>query len=207
MNAEEPAAPVGPDPVCDRDSTTHDPEFTAPDDEFACRDDEFARRLYLTHRLALLDHVRHMLPGDPARAEDIVQETLLRAWLAAPREDHREPRAIPSRLWLLRVARNLVIDHVRRERIRPRLQRVPRPDSAPDPGDDIGRALERLVLVQSLARLSPQHREVLVYVYLLGCTGPDAANTLGIPPGTVKSRVHHAMRQLRAGIGAPAAGA
>ncbi|MDJ0343359.1 sigma-70 family RNA polymerase sigma factor [Streptomyces sp. H10-C2] len=162
------------------------------------RTDERFTALIRSHRQPLLRYTRSLLPGDPQRAEDAVQETLLRAWLAIPTE--AQPRradgfelGLP---WLCTVARNVVIDWSRRDGVRPALPSAYLPETESS-ADEQARVVDRTHLVELLAPLSRPHREVLVYTYLLGCSGPDTALALGIPTGTVKSRLHHAIRDLR----------
>ncbi|MGW0822410.1 sigma-70 family RNA polymerase sigma factor [Streptomyces sp. NPDC002845] len=152
------------------------------------------RRLYEEHRGPLLRYVSGLLRGDRQRAEDFVQETLVRAWLSTT---DQPPDWTPSRAWLMRVAHNLVIDWSRRERPHAEIQHEHTLEKHVDPVDPMRQAVQRRFLVHALSRLSHPHREVLFYVYVLGCTGSDAASALGIPPGTVKSRTHHAIRELR----------
>lgn len=156
--------------------------------------DACIRKLYEAHHGALLRYVSGLLRGDRQRAEDFVQETLVRAWLSIA---DQPPGWSPSRAWLIRVAHNLVIDWSRRERSHPELQHEHTLEKHAEPVDPMSQAVHRRFLVHALSRLSHPHREVLFYVYVLGCTGSDAADALGIPPGTVKSRTHHALRELR----------
>jgi RNA polymerase sigma-70 factor, ECF subfamily len=156
--------------------------------------DESIRRLYEEHHGPLLRYVSGLLRGDRQRAEDFVQETLVRAWLSTA---DQPPGWSPSRAWLIRVAHNLVIDWSRRERTCPEFQHEHTLEKHAEPVDPMSEAVQRRFLVHVLSRLSHPHREVLFYVYMLGCTGADVANALGIPPGTVKSRTHHAIRELR----------
>jgi RNA polymerase sigma-70 factor (ECF subfamily) len=147
--------------------------------------------MYTDHGGPLLGYALRLTGGDRQQAEDIVQETLLRAW--------RHPEALtgrPVRPWLFTVARNLVVDAHR--------ARQSRPPEAGDsslatlPGtDDIDRALESWTVAEALADLSPQHREVLIETYYRGCSVAEAAAMLGIPPGTVKSRTYYALRALK----------
>jgi RNA polymerase sigma-70 factor (ECF subfamily) len=134
-----------------------------------------------------------LLRGDWQRAEDFVQETLLRAWLSAV---DQPPGWSPCRAWLFRVAHNLVIDWTRREHIRIDMHHELLEEHL-GTVDPISQAVHRCFIVHALSRLSRPHREVLFYVYMLGCSGPDAATALRIPPGTVKSRTHHAIQELR----------
>ncbi|GAB3107893.1 sigma-70 family RNA polymerase sigma factor [Streptomyces calidiresistens] len=154
--------------------------------------------LLLRHRERLLRHVVRLTGGDPHRAEDIVQETLLRAWVFLELTDDTDP-AEEERLvaWLHRVARNLVIDTHRRDRAVP-VGVVPDELMPPAGGSDVAEAVvDRQVVRHALARLSPAHREVLVEVHLRDRTGAEAARAIGIPPGTVKSRTHYALVALR----------
>ncbi|MFI2234648.1 sigma-70 family RNA polymerase sigma factor [Streptomyces chrestomyceticus] len=163
--------------------------------------EERVTALVLSYRQTLLRYVTGLLPADPQRAEDVVQETLLRAWLESDLSRvgsaRHEAGWEPGLPWLFRVARNVVIDWSRRDRSRPAVPTGLPPETA-GPADEIARVVERTHVVELLAQLSRPHREVLVYTYLLGCSGPDTAHALGIPPGTVKSRLHHAMHRLRA---------
>ncbi|QYX77133.1 sigma-70 family RNA polymerase sigma factor [Streptomyces akebiae] len=156
--------------------------------------DGSVRKLYEEHHGPLLRYVSSLIRGDRQRAEDFVQETLVRAWLSTA---NQPPGWSPSRAWLMRVAHNLVIDWSRRERVHTDIQHEHTLDKHLEPVDPMSQAVQRRFMVHALSRLSLAHREVLFYVYVLGCTGTDAADALGIPPGTVKSRTHHAIRELR----------
>lgn len=152
------------------------------------------RRLYEEHHGPLLRYVSGLVRGDRQRAEDFVQETLLRAWQSTASQP---PDWSPSRAWLMRVAHNLVIDWARRERPHNEVAHEHALEHHTGTVDPMSQAVQRRFMVHALSRLSHPHREVLFYVYVLGCTGTDAADALGIPPGTVKSRTHHAIRELR----------
>jgi len=132
--------------------------------------------------------------GDPQRAEDIVQEVLIRAWRNAARL-RRDQR--PVRPWLFTVARNLLTDAHRAAQARPALVSD---DTAVErlPGrDDIGRAVESWTIAEALGRLSAEHREVLVQAHWMGRSVGEIAEVLAIPPGTVKSRTYYALRAMR----------
>ncbi|MGW6196256.1 sigma-70 family RNA polymerase sigma factor [Kribbella sp. NPDC055110] len=163
--------------------------------------DELVRRttvieLCLAERESLRRYVASLLGRDTHAVEDVVQETLLRAWQLAERIDWQDR---PVRMWMFRVARNLVIDHHRRAgRAVPvglGATELEEPRSQPDPAEQV---IDRRVLVEVLQRLSPAHREVVARVHLLGHAGEDVAAVLGVPIGTVKSRAHNAVRQIRA---------
>lgn len=154
-------------------------------------DEMLVRTLYAEHAGPLLRYALHLTSGDRQRAEDIVQETLLRAWL--------HPDAIaerPARPWLFAVARNLAVDAYRARKARPRevgesaLELVPAPDEA-------DRALESWAVADALQTLRPDHRAVLLETYYRGSSVAEAATVLGIPPGTVKSRTFYALRALK----------
>jgi len=136
------------------------------------------------------------LTGDPGRAEEIVQETLVRAWRRADLLD-TEPAAL--RAWLFTVARNLVTDQWRAARARPRtVADDAYLEAVAAPGDDaLDQAVQRWTVAAALDRLTPEHRAVLVETYYEGRSVAEAAARLGIPQGTVKSRTYYALRALR----------
>lgn len=157
-------------------------------------DERLVHELYAQYAGPLLGYVSGLVGGDRQRAEDIVQETLLRAW-RHPEVLHDEER--PPRAWLFTVARNLVIDSYRAQSARP--TELPE-DSAGAVGateGGIDNALLRFELLDALASLSPAHRQALVAVHYQGHSVAEAAEALGVPEGTVKSRCHYAMRALR----------
>jgi RNA polymerase sigma-70 factor (ECF subfamily) len=150
------------------------------------------RTLYVEHAAALWRYATR-LTGDRARAEDVVQETLLRAW-QHPQIGDTETSA---RAWLFTVARNIIIDDRRTARFRNEVSSLD--GSAPEPAgpDDTIAALDRLLIAEALARLSPEHRAVVRRSYYLGWTIAHIANDLHIAEGTVKSRLHYALAALR----------
>ncbi|MFF9478716.1 sigma factor [Streptomyces sp. NPDC014733] len=222
------------------------------------------------HRPALLRYAARLTSGDPYRAEDIVQETFLRAWLAAdrldladedlhdlraaeephgpgafraggtgcvpppeirvpgPRTDHEGDRRCGGHgegphpdagrgrcradggrgtprlgAWLFTVAHNLAVDAHRRERAVP-VGTAPAEALARPTGTDLADAVvDRQVITQALCRLSPEHRDALVHVHLLDRSGAEAAQAMGIPRGTVKSRTHYALLAMRRELAAP----
>src|SRR5688500_1794021 len=151
------------------------------------------RALYDAHAPALLGYAVRLCDGDRARAEDLVQETLVRAWRHLDRLD---PSAAPVRPWLFTVAHHLAIDAYRARRARP----PEAGDAALDtvPGlDRLESTLDRIVVTDALQSLSPEHRAVIVETYYRGRTVAEAAAVLGVPPGTVKSRCYYALRALK----------
>ncbi|GAB2836602.1 hypothetical protein GCM10027176_46150 [Actinoallomurus bryophytorum] len=148
--------------------------------------------LYIQHRSALLAYVTKML-SDPYQAEDVVQETMVRAWRNA---DRLTPERGSIAAWLKRVAHNVAVDKLRARRARPPETLVADTPTRmlPDHSDDV---VESMFVRRALERLAPAHRAALVEVYFADRTAAQAAKALGIPVGTVKSRVHHALRNLR----------
>ena len=158
------------------------------------RVDELSMRdVYDAHGTALLRFATS-LTHDRQRAEDIVQETFLRLWRHP--EVLRSPHA-SVRPWLFTVARRIVIDAVRAQALRP--QEVDDTDlecRALD-DDDFERLAVAQAFRQALAALSTAHRAVLLELYYRGSSVADAADRLGVPEGTVKSRSYYALRALR----------
>jgi RNA polymerase sigma-70 factor (ECF subfamily) len=155
--------------------------------------EESLRALFDEHARALLAYAVRLTDGDRARAEDIVQETLLRAWRNLDRldEDSR-----PVRPWLFTVAHHLAVDAHRARRARP--PEVGDAVLASVPGlDQVDGALDRIVVTDALQSLSADHRAVIVETYYRGRTVAEAAAVLGVPPGTVKSRCYYALRALK----------
>ncbi|MFJ4633788.1 sigma-70 family RNA polymerase sigma factor [Streptomyces sp. NPDC088847] len=151
------------------------------------------RKNYDAHGDALHGYVVRLLNGDRYRAEDIVQETLLRSWLKRDQLDGR-----PMRPWLFRVARNLVIDAHRSRSARPVEVYVPEAEELmASERDEIQQMLNSVILQDALKSLSEAHREVLHQTFFLGRTAQEAAEVLGLPTGTVKSRVFYALRAMR----------
>lgn len=131
---------------------------------------------------------------DAQRAEDVVQEVLLRAWRNLGRLDVDDRSLRP---WLFAVARNVLTDEHRAARSRPRLVANEAALAAARAPEEFDRVLETWTVAEAMHRLSAQHREVLVQSYWLGRSVAETAEALGVPPGTVKSRTYYAVRALR----------
>ncbi|GAA0614243.1 sigma-70 family RNA polymerase sigma factor [Kribbella sandramycini] len=153
----------------------------------------FVRSLYAEHGRSLLAYATR-LTGDRAAAEDVVQETLVRAWKHAA---DLNKGAGSVRGWLLTVARNIVTDRARARAARP-AEVADVVDRPPVEGDHSDAVVNTMVVLGALDQVSPEHREVLVELYYRGRSVAEAAQELGVPPGTVKSRTYYALRALRA---------
>ncbi len=156
-------------------------------------DTEVLDQLHRDHAQALWAYVVR-LTGDRAFAQDVVQETMLRAWRQGI-TDRSDTNASSARAWLFTVARRLVIDesrsaHHRREVVA---------DSLPETqaADRVDAVFDEALIVDALSTLSSAHREVVVRAYYGRATVAEIAADLGVPPGTVKSRMHYGMHALR----------
>ncbi|MCX4564457.1 sigma-70 family RNA polymerase sigma factor [Streptomyces phaeochromogenes] len=153
---------------------------------------ELLRTMVSDHATALLIYTERLL-HDRHTAEDIVQETFIRAWSHVDQLYSTEGSV---RGWLMTVARNLVIDRgrsavARREYV----GAYDRETTLPDHADTVLASIQAASL---LLQLSHEHREVLLHTYLCDRTVIETARILGIPAGTVKSRQHYALDSLRA---------
>ncbi|GAA2244368.1 sigma-70 family RNA polymerase sigma factor [Streptomyces amakusaensis] len=160
-------------------------------------DEQTMAEVQREHGPALLSFLQGLTYGDQQRAEDLLQETLVRAWQHP--EAFRRPYE-SMRPWLFTVGRRLAIDARRSRLARP----VEIGDGAlaatPDPADPAEKAVAALDVRAAVDSLSPEHRAVLISVYFHGLSVSEAAEALGIPPGTVKSRSHYALRALSRGL-------
>lgn len=156
-------------------------------------DEALVRAVYDEHGRALMAYATRLLGGDRVGAEDVVQETLVRAW--------RNPEVLTNgkgstRGWLLTVTRNIVTDRIRARASRP--QEVPEaPDRPPVARDHADAVAASVTVLSALEGLSADHRGVLDQIYFQGRSLGEAATALGIPAGTVKSRSYYALRALR----------
>lgn len=175
------------------------PQRTVPRPD-AVRDDAFSRMLYERHGTVLFSFAVQLCGGDQHRAEDVVQETAVRAW---QHQGILDPANDRVRTWLFTVAHRIVIDHHRARQARPNEIGDEESDelSVPDPAD---RVVTLRAVLEAMTELTEQQREVLIYTYYAGYSVEQTAALLGVAPGTVKSRAHYALRALRASLRAQA---
>ncbi|MER5769776.1 sigma-70 family RNA polymerase sigma factor [Streptomyces sp. NPDC001985] len=159
----------------------------------ATTDERAIAELQREHGPALLCFLQQLTYGDQQRAEDLLQETLVRAW-QHPEAFHGPYESM--RPWLFTVGRRLAIDARRSRQARPTEIGDGVLASTPDPADPTESAVAALDVRAAVGSLSPEHREVLVRIYFHGLSVNEAAEVLGIPPGTVKSRSYYALRAL-----------
>lgn len=152
--------------------------------------DELLRAVHDVHADALHRYVARLT--DPTRVPDVVQETLLRAWRHPDVLTRPEPSV---RAWLFTVARHLVVDDARSAHRRHETPSDDPPDAVA--GDTTQTVLDRWLVADALDALSPEHRAVVVGAYYGGRSVAELAAEHGVPPGTVKSRLHYALRALR----------
>lgn len=154
--------------------------------------------LYERHR-TMAYSIALRITTDPAAAEDVVQEAFLGAWRHAARY---EPGRGSARTWLLSIVHHRAIDAVRRRRPTTEL---PAPDEGtpppqltiPDTWEEVAGRLDREAVQAALATLPAPQREVLELAYFAGLTQTEIAERVGVPLGTVKSRVRLALGGMR----------
>ena len=156
------------------------------------------RSLYAEHATALLRLATALTGGDRGRAEDLVQETMLRAWTHRRNVDfgNRSPRA-----WLITVIRCLAVDAHRARRARPQEVHLDE-HSAPGGGQRADASIDEVGVRAAIAALPGRQRQVLAEVYYRDRSVAEAARILQIPPGTVKSRTFYGLRALRRALAA-----
>jgi RNA polymerase sigma-70 factor (ECF subfamily) len=162
-------------------------------------DEALVRNWYQQHGAAIMAFATG-LTGDRAIAEDVLQETLVRAWRHA---GSLSDSSGSVRGWLFTVARNIVTDHLRAKSVRPR-EVAQLQGQTPTERDHAQRVVDSIVALQALEKLSREHRIVLEELYFRGQSVTEAAASLGIPPGTVKSRAHYALKAMRDNLSHPA---
>ena len=168
-------------------------EIDEPIERLETERDSFDR--LLRPELASAYRLAGYLLCDASAAEDAAQEAVLRAWRAYPTlRDHSHFGP-----WLQRIVANVCRDQRRRRR----LVRFVLDGAFDEPqaGDPFRASLDRMAIGRAIAQLSGEHREVVVMRYMLDLTNEDIGERLGIPVGTVKSRLHYAFTELRRSLG------
>jgi RNA polymerase sigma-70 factor (ECF subfamily) len=157
------------------------------------RGEETMRSLYRTYGGELYGFALNCL-GDRGLAEEVVQDVFTRVWRHAESFD---PAKASFRTWIYGIARNAIIDLERRRAVRPGLTSRDDPDEDLSTDDSIERALLGWQVSAALARLTPEHRQVIRLAHFQGMRLREIADLTGLPLGTVKSRVSYALRGLR----------
>jgi RNA polymerase sigma-70 factor (ECF subfamily) len=148
-----------------------------------------------------LDRAARLILRDPDRAQDAVQETLVRCWRDLP--TLRDPDRFEA--WLYRIFLNACHGELRTAKRRSIEVEIPEIDLLSVP-DAQSASADRDQVERGVRRLDPEHRTIIVLHYYLGLPLSDAAATLRIPLGTAKSRLHRAIQALRAALDADARG-
>jgi RNA polymerase sigma-70 factor, ECF subfamily len=168
--------------------------------QIAGGDQHALRCLYAAYRTRLWNYLWRQLDRDPGWTEEVVQDVFLAVWRSAG--SFRDEARVAT--WLFRIAHNLAAN-ARREHSRRLSGQSLQGDGDESDEDVTGAAdshedvvLDRLALAEALDRLSPKHRGGLDLAFFQGFSADEIAGILGIPTGTVKSRISYARRALRA---------
>ena len=162
--------------------------------ERAREGDRDAFALLAAGEIDRLHAIARLVLRDPELAEDAVQEALVRCWRQLPKL--RDVDRFDA--WLYRILMRAAADeHGRRRRFQASIQPL---RVEPTEGDAERALADRDEVEQGFLMLSLEHRAIVVLHHYVGLALPEAAEALGIPPGTAKSRYHYAMAALRAAI-------
>lgn len=158
---------------------------------------------YVLPEVEVLYRVAYSLTHNTADAEDLAQDTMLRAFRSIERFDGRYPRA-----WLLTIMRNAQVNRVRRRRPvllddTNALEGPPNAlaDPAPGPEEQVVERVFDAIVDDAYRALPEQFREVIDLVDLAGCSYAEAADLLEVPQGTVMSRLHRGRKRIREALG------
>jgi RNA polymerase sigma-70 factor (ECF subfamily) len=154
--------------------------------------------LYQAHAKPLYRFLLGLTFGEPQAAEDLLQETMLRAWRNI---GDLNANIDTLRPWLVTVARRVAIDAGRARRARPVEINVIDLTAVPARDDAIERVLAAETIRSALTKLSPEHHSVIIEIYYHGRSAAETARLLGVPEGTVRSRTYYALRCLRVDLG------
>ena len=155
---------------------------------------------YAEHAGALFAFAVNAL-GDRGAAEDALQEVFVRAWRARDRYGSERGSV---RTWLFAIARNVVVDAHRARGRRLRSVEAERAEQRAEHAgalaDPYAASLDRLLVVEALARLSEEHRRVVVEVHLGGASYAEVSARTGVPVATLRTRMYYGLRALRAAL-------
>lgn len=156
------------------------------------------RAAYAAHGAELYRFALRQL-GDEGAAQEVVQEVFLRAWRNAATYD---PSIAGLRGWLFAIARNAVVDEARRAAVRP-WRRSLTGDPADSGGSTVAvpgvdqAVVDAWVVEEALRRIRPEHRDAIVQTHLLGRSYAEVSGEMGVPVGTLRSRVFYGLKALR----------
>jgi RNA polymerase sigma-70 factor, ECF subfamily len=151
------------------------------------------REAYAAHSGELYGFAVRSL-GDAGLAEEAVQETFLRAWKAGERYD---PEIGSLRTWLFAILRNVVIDLGRARASRPRVG----PETGIEPSvEPLEQALVAWQVEEAMRRIGEDHRRVLLETHFRARPYAEVAEEMGVPEGTIKSRVYYGLKALRVAL-------
>ena len=155
--------------------------------------DALAREGYARHGAELYRYALGRV-SDDAAAQDVVQETIVRAW----RSGHRfDPAQASLRTWLYAICRNVIIDHLAARRRAARLPALVAEQGEESMSDRTAAVLDADLIARALGLISHDHRTAIVETYLRDRSYDDVAAELGVSVSTLRSRVFHGLRQLR----------
>ncbi len=165
------------------------------------RDEDEVYAAYLLHGPELYRFVLRGL-GDAHAAQDVVQETFVKAWRSGERYD---PALSSLRVWLFGIARNAMIDHARAAKVRPWQGNLVDPPTLHDLAgtsehDPMESLMVSWVVEEALRQLSENHRVAIVRTHLQERPYEEVAAELAIPVGTLRSRVFYGLKALRVAI-------
>ncbi|HWS32528.1 MAG TPA: sigma-70 family RNA polymerase sigma factor [Actinoplanes sp.] len=157
-------------------------------------DADALRHLQQVHGPVLLSFLTRLTRGDVHRAEDIVQETLLRAWR---NPDARNAEGRWSRGWLFTVAKRILIDQIRAAEVRPAEHSDEYIDVHARSEDEIDKLVDASEVRAALNSLPERLRVTLIEIYFQERSVSEVADLLAVPSGTVKSRTFYGLKALR----------
>ena len=188
-------AVIGPDDsdAMSLPSTTSEQRFCRPGGCAQLCTEEGLAAAYAAHRTRALARARRIVL-DPHLAEEAVQEAFTRAWRSCSTFD---PSGGPLASWLIAITANVSVDLVRARMRRPPVAAIEPHEEAADRSLALDLVLMRAELRAALAQISEDHRRAVLETILLDRPYQEVAGELGINVGTLRTRVHYALRRLR----------